>query len=161
MKPSINRLQSYKFPDQTALTAFTNFLNVLKTCSKFLRSDISLHPDRGSPNFNRLSFIKFNHKLEGTLIKNHSNTSKRNVLCKNLLSHFSPRLCFDSNGVKFDKDFRSQKWNRLKFLKKVDIKYIEIRFQCVSYYPFSMFYLFFCCTTKEKEIQEQKKYKTT
>ncbi|CRK86786.1 CLUMA_CG000617, isoform A [Clunio marinus] len=31
MKPSINRLSCNKFLDQTALTAFTNFLNVLKT----------------------------------------------------------------------------------------------------------------------------------
>lgn len=58
MKPSINRLRSDKFLNQTALMAFTNFLNVLKTCLKFLHWDTFRYPDGALVvfYFNRLSF---------------------------------------------------------------------------------------------------------
>lgn len=104
MKPSINRLRSHKYLDQTALTALTNFLNVFKTCLKFLHRDVP--PISGRTNF-VLALIAL---VLITVVLNYRKWSRWN----NYRSEsFSPK--FTVCGI--DEDLKFQKRSRSEFVK--------------------------------------------
>lgn len=129
MKPSINRLYSHKYLDQTALTALTNFLNVFKTCLKFLWRDVPRYPAQTLFFFALIALVLIVIVLRYRL----------------KLSKVEPMEQLLHSSASFLPSSQRWNWWRLKIpekvsigvCEKVDINFIQIQMRVFSFSFFS------------------------